>query len=130
MLCCFSLSIAWLGKEVMSSQQSPIEPLGKLLAELLTAATAVWDAYRDVGPGKVEASLFEPVEVASQEIDRLLDDSTELREAVAELYDLAQRCTCRSEGLCFITGEAGLIPRRDKEAAFEERLAWLRTTVG
>ena len=118
----------------MPTSESPIEPLDQLLAEFLSAANAVWDMYREVGPGKVEASLFEPVEKTHREIDRLLrdstNDSTELREAVAELYDLAQRCACRSEGLCFITGEAGLIPRRDKEAAFEEQLAWLLATVG
>lgn len=77
--------------------------------------------------------MFEPVETAYLEIDRLLGESAdvgELREAVAEVYDLAQRCACRVEGLCFVTGEAGLIPRRDKEAAFVEYLAWLREVVG
>ncbi len=116
----------------MSPSQLPNEHMKKPLTEFLSAASVVWDTYRKDGPGKVDASLFEPVETAYLELDRLLSESAkagELREAVAEVYDLSQRCACRVEGLCFVTGEAGLIPRRDKEAAYAERLAWLQGVV-
>ncbi|MCH2401135.1 MAG: hypothetical protein MK364_18610, partial [Pirellulales bacterium] len=45
---------------------------------------------------------------------------------IRNLRDLAQRCVCRVEGLCFFAPEAGLIPRRNLLKSYEEGLAWLR----
>ena len=52
-----------------------------------------------------------------------------LEEAVGVLALLGARCARRNEGLCFVTGEAGLIPRKDQHAAYEQALAIVRSAV-
>ena len=51
------------------------------------------------------------------------------RETVSKLTDLAKRCALRSEGLCFVTGEAGLIPRQDLHQATIDGLEILRAAI-
>lgn len=98
------------------------------LRSLLNAAQAVWDAYRESGPGRIDASLFEDVESAIGRVKQVgesrVDDGL-----IETLRDLCHRCCLRSEGLCFITGEAGLIPRQDLHERFGRSLEELRTFV-
>lgn len=98
------------------------------LRSLLNAAQAVWYTYRESGPGRVDASLYEDVESAVARVkqvgDSRIDDGL-----IETLRDLCHRCCLRSEGLCFITGEAGLIPRKDLHERFERSLEELRAMV-
>ena len=52
-----------------------------------------------------------------------------LEKAIGELAPLGARCARRNEGLCFVTGEAGLIPRKDQHAAYEQALAIVRRAI-
>ena len=114
------------------------------LRTFLQHADAVWQAYQAEGPGKVAVELFEPAETAAAALDEFLTqgdvieataalrsdiavDPASLRQAIQTVRDLTGRCALRSEGLCFITGEAGLIPRRDLHAALESSLEMLRS---
>ena len=114
------------------------------LQRFASAAEQVWSAYQQHGPGRVEAALFADVESAWQAMEQLIADDPvvasvaaamgdrpepwgrDLRDRAGVLCDLARQCVCRPEGLCFVTGEAGLIPRRDKIAAFEQTLQAVR----
>ena len=110
------------------------------LTDFTHRVTVVWDRYREVGPGRVEPALYEQVEsLHDQLIEQIsrrdgstaateLDGET-LSAAVTAAADLANRCACRSEGLCFITGEAGLIPRRDMHDRYAAALAELRDAL-
>jgi hypothetical protein len=118
-----------------------VEQLRVSLKEFHTLASAVWTTYQDVGPGRVDAALFDGGEQLASQIGGLLADEAaatdlpaevdgeELRTAVLKVADLATRCATRSEGLCFITGEAGLVPRRDWHAEMDEGLAAIDQAV-
>jgi|GEM_PF-2038651 hypothetical protein len=105
--------------------------LADSLREFHTLAERVWTSYRDVGPGRVDAALFDGGEAAAARVLESLGDedisatltAERLRAAVEKACDLATRCATRPEGLCFITGEAGLVPRRDWHTAMDESLA-------
>jgi hypothetical protein len=111
--------------------------LAACLREFHTLATCVWAEYQDVGPGRVDAALFDDGKAAAARVLELLGDdnisatmtAAELRAAVEKVCDLATRCATRPEGLCFITGEAGLVPRRDWHAAMEESLTVIGEAV-
>ena len=47
----------------------------------------------------------------------------ELLVALDTVEPLLRRCVERTEGLCFVTGEAGLIPRKDLHEKCETALA-------
>jgi hypothetical protein len=108
-----------------------VRQLQTCLLEFHSQVSRVWTVYRDVGPGRVDAALFDGGEAAAARVLELLGDddisrtlaADELRAAVAKACDLATRCATRPEGLCFITGEAGLVPRRDWHAAMDGALA-------
>lgn len=123
----------------------------KRLNEFELCAKAVWASYQTVGPGRVDQALFTPVETAAAALGQLLDHreaatqagetiesvagaqplhlgdnwTDELLQVVTKTHALAYRCACRPEGLCFVSGETGLIPRNDEHAAFEDALAYL-----
>ena len=108
-----------------------LDELRSCLLDLQAITARVWSSYNDVGPGRVDAALFDGGEAAAARVLESLADedisatltAERLRAAVAKACDLATRCATRSEGLCFITGEAGLVPRRDWHAAMDESLA-------
>lgn len=74
------------------------------------------------------AELYDAVEAAHAAL-HLTGEEAKLAEAAEALRELCHRCCRRSEGLCFITGEAGLIPRRDLHDRFEKALQALRAVV-
>lgn len=110
------------------------------LDQLVESAGVVWQEYQARGPGQVEASTYNPVQSAvadleraitsNEVVDRLEQHTSPSRDQLArrikQLDKLARACACEPQGLCFITGEAGLIPRRDQHEAFEACLVELR----
>ena len=94
--------------------------------DLYEAAAALWSEYQRLGPGKLRPRCSTPSKMpcgsfkASQ--CRL---STEVWEAAERVLELSRRCALRPEGLCFVTGEAGLVPRHDLHRAFEDALTEL-----
>lgn len=117
----------------MSGEPNHLEELAVALARFVRAASDVWQAYQQRGPARVGAEMFEPVRAAAGGLERLLEDAGTLPEerragvlaAVRASTESARRCACTPQGLCFISGEAGLIPRRDQVAAFQEALRLL-----
>ena len=97
-------------------------------ARFLDAASRVWTRYQEVGPGAVREDLFADVDELAKVVSAAVGDA-DLVEVVAALRGLCERCCCRSEGLCFITGEAGLVPRRDLHEQFEQSLQRLRDAI-
>lgn len=103
----------------------------------MQAAEAVWLSYQTHGPGHVAADLHEPVELAATKTRAFLDAEpvdlggaeAALRQSVDQLVDLSHRFAHTSLGLCFVTGEAGLIPRPDQHRAFETALSTVRDCV-
>ena len=95
------------------------------LSEFEAAVSRVWKTYQQQGPGQLSAEELEPVEQAFAELEfESLPEG--LVACVQQLHTLAQRSVLRPEGLSFVTGEAGLLPRKDLHAAFDESLGWLR----
>lgn len=106
--------------------------MNELLDELRkfnTAVREIWDLYQASGPGQVDSQLYppvadsterllallaDPVDIQASAQDVLVDDERQqLLTAVTTASRLAKRCAYDAAGLCFVTGEAGLIPRRD-----------------
>lgn len=91
------------------------------------AAQQIWTMYLELGPGKLADTCLNDYETAKRQF--LEAASSELRPSfqasLGELTDLLHRCVHRSEGLCFVTGEAGLIPRKDQHERCEALLAQL-----
>lgn len=125
----------------------PLPPTGMLsipISSFLDHSERVWSEYQQQGPNRLARTLFEEVDVSAntllsqiemlrdQELDRgnrdvqVCEWYDQLVGVTRNLRDLAQRCVCRVEGLCFFAPEAGLIPRRNLLASYEEGLAWLR----
>lgn len=109
--------------------------IAKPLREFIDASTAVWNAYQELGPNKIEREKFDEVDAAYRQLKPVLGaiEETVAREAtiatVDKIHDLAFRCVCSPEGLCFVTGEAGLIPRRDFLEAYDSGLKCLEMAV-
>lgn len=97
------------------------------LIEFADAADALWAEYLRTGPGTLKTESLVPFDAALAAIRA--DTSAvpdKLQAVIAELDDLLHRCVERTEGLSFVTGEAGLIPRRDLHDKCEAALAQLR----
>ncbi len=127
----------------MSPTNEPIRQFAKQLKEFTTRVAVVWNAYQSCGPGSVERTLFDGVDAIAQSLNALLDndelfrdvsnlvniDPDEWRANIERLRDLCYRCACTPQGLCFITGEAGLIPRKDQHETFERALHFIAECV-
>ena len=117
------------------------------ISRFLQHAEGVWSEYQQLGPNRLALTLFEKVDSSanrllsliadlqdqgprSQDVDaKSIEWYDQLVEVTNSLQDLAQRCVCRVEGLCFFAPEVGLIPRRNLMATYEEGLAWLRSQI-
>ena len=103
-----------------------------LAHQLLEQLDGIWRDYQERGPGRVDRALFEDVEPTAASLTLALSelataaDNGELIDAINTGVELARRCVHRAEGLCFVTGEAGLVPRRDLYEKFEGALAAIR----
>lgn len=103
----------------MTSSEHP-QSVTDSLRRLVQAAEIVWAEYQKVGPSKVGAKLYDAVATAADEIEQSSHQfGNKTTENVKQLRDLCYRCACTPMGLCFVTGEAGLIPRKDQHEAFE-----------
>ena len=101
----------------------------------------LWQDYQRLGPGQLAASRMESVVSAATEIRNTLSDPDlarwleqmdcgrelrdELQAQVKQLTRLARACACTPQGLSFVTGEAGLIPRKDQHEALASGLVKL-----
>jgi len=101
------------------------------LADFLRNIEHVRYEYARLGPGRVPKELADGLSERADALVRLLtvDAPDEIVTAVHDAAELATRCATRSEGLCFITGEAGLIPRRDLEDRFDMALEAMRCRI-
>lgn len=88
------------------------------------AAARLWENYLAHGPGKLDPQLWL---LLTREYERIKELGgplpTEIDYAVEMLVKLSRRCAERPEGLCFVTGEAGLVTRWDEHQRFDEALA-------
>ena len=111
--------------------------MDKLLQELIDAADAIWSQYNAEGPGSVQESRFFRFSEASCAVAEMLSQDEVLKNIragwaeeyhaiITELDELLRRCVFRSEGLNFVTGEAGLVPRQDLIHRCEANLSSLR----
>lgn len=104
---------------------------------LASAATKFWQTYLELGPGNVQPEdLAEFLTLADhakasfqkacfQTPTTLAPTFPSTHEALLVLEKLFLRCVHNSNGLCFVTGEAGLIPRQDLHAQIESILKQL-----
>ena len=113
---------------------TPKSNLSLAAADLYDALTTLWTQYLDFGPGKVAAESFATFSEAHRSLASLTQSTQQpnsassntecaLHEFLVDAQKLADMCANTPQGLCFVTGEAGLIPRRDlhekMEAAIE-----------
>ena len=93
------------------------ESVRSQLTQFVAAAEQLWSQYLQVGPGQLTPDAWHPIKDATDELNHLLspdsNPNANLLASVEELQKLLHRCVHQSEGLSFVTGEAGLIPRRD-----------------
>jgi hypothetical protein len=120
----------------MPPANQPIRQFVTQLKEFTAQVAVVWEACQSCGPGNVDSALFDSVNEISQALNVSFENDTlirnlgnhiniepdEWRAKTERLRDLCYRCVCAPQGLCFITGEAGLIPRKDQHAVFEQSL--------
>ena len=97
----------------------PTNPLTAAISKFLQHSERVWTEYQQHGPNRLASTLFEKVDASANRllclIADLRDEEQRRQDANAKtsewydqlvavthnLQDLAQRCVCRVEGLCF-----------------------------
>ncbi len=99
------------------------------MSQLYRSAMQLWKEYLRLGPGKTPRAHLEAVELSWQHL-QCNDDALPggIRRAATQVLELSRCCVERPEGLCFVTGEAGLVPRQDLHRAFETALQVLATS--
>lgn len=97
------------------------------LAAFEKAARHLWNAYLESGPGELDVVYWNELKARHANLLSPIPSSHAI--AVQHIMDLAERCAERPEGLCFVTGEAGLLPRQADHQRFEDALAQLAQAV-
>ena len=87
----------------------------------------IWSSYLRSGPGTLDRDRWRRFHARLQNVRNSFDDQQsprqqELFSALKDLELLVAKCLLNSEGLCFVTGEAGLIPRRDLHERVEHAI--------
>lgn len=127
----------------MSASRESVRQFVEQLKNYVDQIGMIWQAYQENGPGRVNEELYEGIESSSEQlVERLqnrdvvetLERRTEcsledFRNSLKQLQDLSRRCVLLPQGLCFLSGEAGLIPRKDQVDAFEQSFAVLQEVV-
>ena len=92
------------------------------------AASSLWQHYLEAGPGNLAPNRHESlVDLWNRlPLDMRSGGQAELAESLQTVHRLAARCVERPEGLCFVTGEAGLIPHRELHLQFAAALDRIR----
>ncbi len=124
--CCLEIR---RGKIRLLNESSRCE-LQAAIRKLSQTASELWREYLEVGPGALEPSALTGFSDAAEKASELLAITAtnetahqDLMLALDELEPLLRRCVERTEGLCFVTGEAGLIPRKDLHQKCEAALS-------
>ena len=112
------------------------------LQTLAETSESLWAKYLEAGPGKLAPDLLTPLDAGLNSVRTAIADhkagpSTipveawrdELNATISTIENLLHRCVERTEGLSFVTGEAGLIPRRDLHEQCEAALTRLRELI-
>ena len=95
------------------------------LQHFLSAAESLWEQYLELGPGKLSSEDHETVN-AHFESCQSLELPEPITKQLCLTHELTRRCAVRPEGLCFITGEAGLIPRKDQHQSLQSAMVAIR----
>lgn len=99
-------------------------------AEVARSGDVLWAAYQKHGAGELPAGLYDDFATASKALGELLEDAessqAEFQSELEILNDLAYRCQHHPQGLNFISGEGGLVPRKDLHQAMERALTRFR----
>ncbi len=98
------------------------------LQEFIDRIDAIWQQYQVRGPGNLDKELWKGV-TELQEVLLQSQTEPEFEQAVNQLASLAERCVLRPEGLNFVTGESGLLPRKEWHGAMKQGLNLLRQQV-
>lgn len=99
----------------------------KNVVEFLGTVEQIWRLYQAQGAGNLPLSLAETLDRHFKVLQLGNENLAEQElQAAKTAYELAKRCVERTEGLNFVTGEAGLIPRRDLIERFEKAINVLR----
>ena len=103
------------------------------ILRLAESAELLWSRYLDEGPGSLTEQDLAPfqsqLDATRQVIDAIEEKPKWIDELVLATNDaeeLLGRCVRRVEGLSFVTGEAGLIPRRDLHDRCDAALQTMR----
>ena len=114
----------------------PLDNFTPLLCAFANQVDLVWEQYLARGPGEVDSALMEPIDQLAPQLTTMLDgplstdvDRVTLAAAIQQATDLARHCATRSQGLCFVSGEAGLVPRRDQIEAFAVARATVQAAI-
>lgn len=107
--------------------------------DLHSRAAQLWQLYLDRGPGQLSTDDLAPFLSAVEQVRALVDSpqpntelkkdtewTSKLEDALTRIEPLLRRCVERSEGLCFVTGEAGLIPRKDLHNECDEAILQIK----
>lgn len=100
------------------------EPSRSVLSEFFVAAQKVRASYETNGPSRVDENLFLPIKAFFPLLSNTIDNE-ELLNAIETVQRLCYRCVHHSEGLCFVTGEYGLVPRIDLIDQFDHALEFI-----
>lgn len=123
----------------MSAENESVRQFAGQLKPFLDQISTVWKSYQENGPGRVEKRLYDGVETSAEQLLEQIQNADvvetletktefspeELRKSIEQIQDLSHRCVFLPQGLCFISGEAGLIPRKDQVDGFEQSLEML-----
>ena len=102
------------------------EPVPDDVQRFLSQVESIWSMYLEHGPGSVDRSHFEALQATSRVMCASIQPHGDLTESVSQLEGLCKQIACTPQGLSFISGEAGLVPRRDLHDRFVRNLDVLR----
>lgn len=94
-------------------------------SSLYLAAQELWNKYLESGPGSLTKDALVEFENAKHSALSRPGLNSKVLEVIDQLDPLLRRCVERPEGLCFVTGEAGLIPNRKLHKECEQLISQL-----
>lgn len=103
------------------------------LRQYQDCASKLWSDYLSSGPGSLHIGELKPTDEASESCRVALkalpkqhfspQELKDLIAAIETVQELLHQAVERTEGLCFVTGEAGLLPRKDLHQRLDNALA-------
>ena len=98
------------------------------LQQFTAQAETIWQTYVAHGPGHVQSTSHTALTAYSA--DAIAETSESIAASISRIEQLSQQIACTPQGLCFVSGEAGLVPRRDLHAEFAQHLEILQAACG